>query len=76
MEDMRLETAMKPTPKDQRHLLWIKNIRNVMHTYPSLTHMSTDVAGVLMAIFQQNVKAPDNFAFSVYSAFSRSEAFL
>jgi hypothetical protein len=37
--------------------------------------MSTDVAGVLMAIFQQNVKAPDNFAFSVYSAFSRSEAF-
>ena len=75
MEDMRLTAAMKPTPAYLKHLLWIKNIRNVMHTYPSLTHVSTDVAGILMAIFQQNVKSPDNFAFSVYSAFSRSEAF-
>lgn len=57
----------------QKYHLWLKNLRNVIHSYASFVVASTDVAGVLLAILQDMVRSPDDFAFYIYSAHARSD---
>jgi len=59
----------------QRYHYWLKNMRNVMHTYQSETMLSNDVAGIILNILYDTHCVGD-FVFHMYSAYHRSNEFM
>jgi hypothetical protein len=54
-----------------KYHVWFRNMRSIMHTYPSFINLSTDVAGVILTALYDVVN-PDDFAFFVYGAYERA----
>lgn len=51
---------------------WLRSIRNNMHRYKSLMHLSKDVAGVLLASFN-DIRDPSELAFFVAASLLKTE---
>jgi hypothetical protein len=72
-EDTRWWHAQSKDATLQKYHLWLKNMRNVMSTYTSMTHLSRDIAGILLTVFYE-VNGVNEFAYYLFSAYNRISA--
>ena len=52
---------------------WLKNMRNVMNTYESMTLLSNDIAGLLLSALY-DISAMNEFAYYLFSAHTRASS--
>ena len=72
-EDTRWWYTHTSDPTVHKYHNWLKNMRNVMHTYESMTLLSSDIAGMfLSALF--DVHAPGELAYYIMTAYNRASA--
>jgi hypothetical protein len=72
-EDTRWWYTQTGDPIIQKYHFWLKNMRNVMHTYASMTHLSKDIAGILLSVMY-DVNGISEFVYYLFSAYNRSTA--
>lgn len=70
-EDTRWWHAQSGDTTVQKYHFWLKNMRNVMNTYTSMTQLSVDIAGIILTVFY-DVNGVNEFAYYVFSAYNRA----
>ena len=72
-EDTRWWHSHTSDPIVYKYHNWLKNMRNVMHTYESMTRLSCDI-GTLLLSSLYDVHAPGELAYYIITAYKRASA--
>lgn len=70
-EDTRWMYFESHDPHLHRYHMLLKNIRNVVYTYGSMTQLSSDIAGLILTIMYE-IQDLEDFVFLVYGAYHRA----
>ena len=72
-EDTRWWYSHTSDPTVYKYHNWIKNLRNCMHTYESMTLLSSDIASLLLSALY-DIHAVNEMAYYIITAYNRASA--
>jgi len=72
-EDTRWWNANTSDPTVYKYHNWLKNLRNCMHTYESMTLLSSDIASLLLSALY-DIHPMTEFVYYIFTAYTRASA--